>query len=92
MAPLWHAPRKENIKFADEIFALDSKTRERLIFPGDVKALVKDLLDILDVVEKAASEPQLPYRSLTFHEQLDIWQEEVDWKQCKTRLSPRVSS
>ena len=74
MASLPCAPQGNRIKLADKIFdALKASTNDAPILPEDVKALVKDLRCILDVIGTETSTSDVQH-----------WQEEYDWRQCKT--------
>ena len=74
MASLSRAPQRNHIKLADQIFdALKASTNDAPILPGDVKALVKDLRCISDVIGTETSTSDVQH-----------WQEEYDWRQRKT--------
>jgi hypothetical protein len=77
----------EQLHLLDEVFdLLKAKTNNAAILSHDVHALVRDLHCLLDVVETAVSHPTCPNSGLEFHEQLSLWQEEVDWRRCKTQF------
>lgn len=85
MTPYSYAAQKDRIRFADEIFdVLKTKAIHTPIRPGDIQALVNYLQCLLDIVK--TSDRLYINDGPTFHEQLCRWQEEVDWKQCKSRF------
>ncbi len=87
MVPYSYTPQECCIWFADEVFdVLKAKTNNAPILPSDVHAMVRDLRRFLDVVGTAASNPACPKGDLAFHKQLCRWQEEVDWRRCKTQF------